>query len=90
MKVELWCKCGYPNFEVFVTSHPLPADGGLVVLTYLTPDMHDGYPVATAPTPTATAADPASRSGAAAGVDYSTASRAVAVGAQDYPIRMPS
>jgi hypothetical protein len=35
--IELWAICGHPNFQATVTARPDPA---LVVVTFLTPDMH--------------------------------------------------
>jgi hypothetical protein len=40
--IELWAKCGHPNFEALITSRRIGTTG-LVILTLLTPDVRSGY-----------------------------------------------
>jgi hypothetical protein len=77
--IELWAKCGHPNFEAFVTSRRI-GDAGLVIVTLLTPDVRDRYP-------DGAAADwwPAARPTPDQGGTGYHGAQAVSIGTQPYP-----
>jgi len=83
-RIELWAKCGHPNFEALVTSRRVGSTG-LVIVTLLTPDLRGPYGD-WAPTQAWQSTD----SGAPddGGNGYEDA-QAYSIGTQPYPIAEP-
>jgi hypothetical protein len=83
-RIELWAKCGHPNFEALVTSRHIGTTG-LVIVTLLTPDMRGGYGDWT-PTHAWQSSD---NGGDDSGNGYGDI-EAVSIGTQAYPISEPA
>jgi hypothetical protein len=76
--IELWAKCGHPNFEALVTSRRI-GNTGLVIVTLLTPDVRSGYPGGTT-----TEWWPKDRPDPATGSGGYSDARAASIGTQPY------